>query len=1244
MSSSKPVQRSRSPRYELLGELARGGMGVVFRAVDSLASREVAYKRLLVPPGATRARIVALFEREYDTLAKLRHPNIVEVYDYGFDDEGPFYVMELLTGENLFGVKVLPVERACAIVYDVASALTLIHARRLVHRDVTPKNVYVEPSGRAKLIDFGALTSFGVPHELVGTAPFVAPECLRDAPLDGRSDLFSLGALAYQLLVGQRAISATTLEQRQREPEPAIVDLSQRDPALPRELCTLVMSLLSGDPLARPSDAAEVMQRLAAIADLPEASDERAIAYSFLAHPPLSGRSEELNSASASLRQGMTGSVQILSVEGESGLGRSALLDQLAIESQLRGATVLRAHGDAFSRPFDVAHALVRTCEALQSESSRDPDEHATDRPPRAQAVGAPSTFRPPRAAPALPTPLDAAASHALQVDALLGVLLAHCRDSPTVVLVDDADLADTESLAVLAALSHRASDAALVIALAVRRGDAVRGSAFALLGTHATRISLRPLDLPDTARLVESLFGQLVNTQRVARWLYEHGGGNPASTMRLLRGLLDDGLLKYERGRFLLPHDLPANAIGGAEAEDALRTIAGLEPHALELAQVLCLQQERLPLELLCAATDLDTKHTMRLVDRLCARGIARISEGHSWIAGDALRRALEATMDEAEKRACHLRVALRWLERGYGSGDESVVVAANLLRGGDEAAGQEIMTRAIETGGWATSTVIGSTAAVPLLEELLAQRRARGYSDEQNLSLLTPLAAAGYFASYRKQVEHGDRALAALVSVSGLRLAKKLERFVGSWLALGIGVSYGFLRHMLTPRAERMASFRATFTSLMRAMAGSVASAVSAFDARKAFDILEQFSFFARFPVNGGARVTYEFALGTAEVGAGRNLEASRRYADLARVLERGQISFYTPGDMHTMTLASLLGRAQAELSKGTPETLALAEELRLGHPFYAASAESVCMGYFAYRGQQDVADRYRTVAELAALRNGMSWASVTTLIVRSSYAYALTRNTTGLAESIAELDRLSESIPNLTLFRDGARAYQALLDGRPDEAAACYEALLRDPRHAWTPTVFLDRTFYAQALRVAGRAREAKQVCLSILSENRARLLGDQRRHLPTQELALAEAELGEFEPARTRLDASLSEFASSSPASPSPLLKGSLHRDRALVALLEGDRDAFANHLAAMGECFDSTRNPWLVRQREQLEIQGRQRGMNCSLPVGATARTKGSAWQGETTDLQAKTDLSETASDSATAFERTGRRY
>jgi serine/threonine-protein kinase len=79
-----------------------------------------------------------------------------------------------------------------------------------VHRDVTPKNVHVEPSGRAKLIDFGALTSFGMPHELVGTAPFMAPECLRDAPLDGRSDLFSLGALAYQLLAGQRAISATS--------------------------------------------------------------------------------------------------------------------------------------------------------------------------------------------------------------------------------------------------------------------------------------------------------------------------------------------------------------------------------------------------------------------------------------------------------------------------------------------------------------------------------------------------------------------------------------------------------------------------------------------------------------------------------------------------------------------------------------------------------------------------------------------------------------------------------------------------------------------------------------------------------------------------------------------------------------------------------------------------------------------------------------------------------------------------
>jgi serine/threonine-protein kinase len=182
-------------RYVLRGEIARGGAAVVLRAHDQLTQQDVALKRLLGGSGAKHARLTSLFEREYDTLATLLHPNIVHVHDYGIDAEGPYYTMELLEAGDLQTAAPLPWQLACAVLRDVASALALLHARRLVHRDVSPVNVRFGADGSTRLIDFGASTSFGRTEELIGTPHFVAPECLTTRVVDARTDLYSLGAV-----------------------------------------------------------------------------------------------------------------------------------------------------------------------------------------------------------------------------------------------------------------------------------------------------------------------------------------------------------------------------------------------------------------------------------------------------------------------------------------------------------------------------------------------------------------------------------------------------------------------------------------------------------------------------------------------------------------------------------------------------------------------------------------------------------------------------------------------------------------------------------------------------------------------------------------------------------------------------------------------------------------------------------------------------------------------------------------
>src|SRR3954471_19011955 len=198
-------------RYEVLAELGRGGMAVVYRVRDLGRGEEVALKQLLPPREATKAReATALFEREFYTLAQLSHPGVVEVYDFGRDSSRAYYTMQLGEGRDLSEGAPWPYGKACELIAQVCSSLSLLHSRGLVHRDISPRNVRCTQAGAAKLIDFGAMVPMGPNTQIVGTPSFIAPEVLHQLSLDGRTDLFSLGATLYYALTGRTPFAART--------------------------------------------------------------------------------------------------------------------------------------------------------------------------------------------------------------------------------------------------------------------------------------------------------------------------------------------------------------------------------------------------------------------------------------------------------------------------------------------------------------------------------------------------------------------------------------------------------------------------------------------------------------------------------------------------------------------------------------------------------------------------------------------------------------------------------------------------------------------------------------------------------------------------------------------------------------------------------------------------------------------------------------------------------------------------
>ncbi len=197
-------------RYRILEILGEGGMGQVFRAMDTSLQREVALK--VLPQDMVSPTHLARFRQEARIMARLAHPQIVEVWDFQ-SDPVPHLAMELVPGRDLdrllaFGP--LPVLRAARIARDVARVLEVVHLAGVVHRDLKPGNLLIEPSGRVRLVDFGisrlleAETRLTRPGCTLGTPAYMAPEQLQpdSGQVDGRTDLYALGLILYEMLVG----------------------------------------------------------------------------------------------------------------------------------------------------------------------------------------------------------------------------------------------------------------------------------------------------------------------------------------------------------------------------------------------------------------------------------------------------------------------------------------------------------------------------------------------------------------------------------------------------------------------------------------------------------------------------------------------------------------------------------------------------------------------------------------------------------------------------------------------------------------------------------------------------------------------------------------------------------------------------------------------------------------------------------------------------------------------------------
>lgn len=1197
-------QTDRSPpsriahRYEVKEQIARGGMGVVYRVLDRSTGDERALKRVRIENVARRALYTRAFEREYQVLASLDHPRIIRVYDFGVDDEGPYYTMELVRGRELSKGGPLPWRDVCLKLRDVATSLSLLHARRLLHRDLSPGNVKVADDGHAKLLDFGALSDFGLSSWIVGTPPLLPPEALRGDALDQRADLYSLGALAYFCLTGEHAYPAERFDDLPRFWERSVRPPSFVVPEVPKALDVLVLSLLSADPLARPSSAAEVIARLNVIGQLAleDAAERRRLAQSFLIVPPFVGRDEELDELSTHIKGAMNAQGSAVRVVAMAGSGRSRLLEEIGVRAQITGATVLRADASMHPNHQGTVRALaLRLLDALPDIARGRSKRYA----PALCALGreiesriGPSPSRPP-----LTGSVDVLPETSAELDEWV---VEVCQHKPLVIAVDNVEYCDAASLGFLVALVKRARGECLFLVVAERLSrERAPSMGLAILREYTQTLHLGNLSTGETLALARSLFGDAPNVERFADWLHGRTAGSPLHCVEISRQLIARDVIQHEAGMWVLPASRPHAELPEA-LEGALSIrLAGLGPSALALAQCLSLTRTEPTLELCRLLVESsDERRTfarsaeqeaLLLLDEL-ARSDVLIHDPRGYLfSSTALREALLAAMDEYAAEASHARLG-RAFATMASEHELTLRIEAgwHFMQGGDELRGADMIASIMAEGFVVRQLNANNYPIGPVTEAALKIYKRHRRSGYERLPLLAALAQAGYYEDYRWYIEYSDEALDVIEDIGGLRLAKRLRSWTGRWLALPIALLVAALRFVLTPKRERRYSFRELLNQVFSTVTMQVGTAIVGLDAERADHIADSLLPFSFLPQWETSRGLYMFCHGLQQIGREHQVEAFAMFDQLAKRFENKRWFFMLPEDGRVLYVsASHFARGAFAVFRAHGESaLESAAVLEAcGLKVYTMIASQLRFLYHANRGELSHAARHREQVELHAAQVGAAWqvelweaAALLPLYLSLGDVVALTR----IVRRFGELTRVA---PSLHFYRRLAELALRLMRGEADEGV---RRLLLAKLDARAPRSFIG---YCTVLATIaewdngkGNYADARAIC-----ERALVTMTDADREYTTLFLqvdiqaAVAEAGLGDVDTAMARLDGLIARHEESQ----HPLTLGLLHEARARIAYKSGRKRDYHFSLGQVERHFRATGTPLLIAKCERL---------------------------------------------------------
>ncbi|HKG36769.1 MAG TPA: AAA family ATPase [Solirubrobacterales bacterium] len=782
-------------RYRPLSPLGRSGGKTVFVARDERDEREVALA-LFDIEGVGEAAL-ARSRREMRAMERLgEHPHVVPVRETGESADSPYIVSPLMPGGDVRRLLAtsadgrLEIEQALRIAIDVCRALEHAHGCGIVHRDLKPANVWLAGDGAARLGDF-SLAATGPAREgtLVGTVAYLPPEQALGRPPGPRSDLYSLGAMLYEMVAGQPPFAgddAVSIIGQHLNAAP--VAASRHNPRVPPALDDLLDDLLAKRPEERPASAAEARERLEAIRDAPpeEAATEEQAENPLegLAGGAFVGREAEL----ARLREGVNGALAgaggLVLLAGEPGIGKTRTAEEAATYARLHGAKVHwgRCHEDEGAPPYwpwvQVIRSYCREADpvALGWELGGAAPEIARVVPEVAERAGIEA-----------PAPLgeDEQARFRL-FDSITGFLRNAASSRPLVIVIDDLHWADEPSLLLLRFLAREIEDSALLVIGTYRDVELGRHHPLSRTlgelggGERGGRVVLRGLREEDVARYVEITAGADPSPELAAA-VHAQTEGNPFFVSEVVRLLASEGNLGPSGAPAIAIPEGVRDVVGrrldrlSEEANEALRVGAavGRDFEGEVLERVLAGQGEN-------GSRPDAVRVEEALAEGVAAQLLEQRSPGRFRFAHALVRETLYGEVPPARRPALHAAIAST-LEGVYsadpGRLERRLAELAHHYNeagaAGDPAKAVDYATRA----GERALAQLGYEEAAELFRRALDALELAGVDAERRARLLVSLgeaeATGGHFEDARETIERAAEAARSIGSAQLLARA---------------------------------------------------------------------------------------------------------------------------------------------------------------------------------------------------------------------------------------------------------------------------------------------------------------------------------------------------------------------------------------------------------------------------------------------------------------------------------------